>query len=131
MASTPFENVDYVFADYADGALELTHTFPVQSGRATLVLDVVPDEYPPVAEHDLASTESCNAGTGHLLDASHILSSDPDDDIVVDLWWIDGMPCSGACVLPVGTHEVSLEARDARGAVHRTAEQWVVVPPCT
>lgn len=54
------ENTDYVFADYDDGELELTHAFPIQVGTATLTLSVVPDEHPPVAEHDLASIEACD-----------------------------------------------------------------------
>lgn len=122
------ENDDYVFADYENGALNLVHTFAFQtSGEATLTLGVVPDEHPPTADHDLGTTEACDDTNGLVLDASHVLSDDPDDDIVVDLWWVDGFPCGSECVLPFGAHEVAIEARDARGAVDRTAEQWVYV----
>lgn len=125
--ATIVENDEYVFAEYNDGALSLTHTFVFQCGEATLNIDVVPDEHPPVAEHDLNATEACDHASGLVLDASHITSTDPDDDIVVDMWWIDGFPCGSECVLPFGTHEVSIEARDARGAVDRTADETIVV----
>lgn len=59
--SAVIENVDYVFADYDDGSLTLTHAFPLQNGEGTLTLDVVPDERPPVAAHDLSSTERLTA----------------------------------------------------------------------
>lgn len=125
--SAVVENVDYVFADYDDGALTLTHAFPVQNGEGTLTLDVAPDEYPPVAIHDLQSTESCDAAGGLRLDASHDLSTDPDDDIVDAVWWIGGTPCGETCLLPSGSHQVALEVLDSRGAIDRTAGTWVYV----
>jgi hypothetical protein len=126
------ENDDYVFADYDAGSLTLAHAFEVQNGEATLTIAVDPVDYPPVAAHDLVATEACDDPGGLALDGSHILSTDPDNDIEFDMWWIDGLPCWNQCALPFGSHQVSLEARDSRGAVHRTTDQWVyVVPGCS
>lgn len=122
------ENDDYVFADYNAGALEIEHVFSVQGiGWATLTISVVPDEEPPEAQHDLASTEDCDDPDGLVLDSTRSLSTDPDDDIVEELWWVDGYPCSHGCVAPVGYRTISLEATDARGAVHRTPEVAIAV----
>ncbi len=121
------ENDDYVFAEYDDGALTLAHTFEVQNGEGTLTVAVAPDEHPPTADHDLNATELCDDPEGLALDVSHVLSTDPDNDITIDIWWIDGDPCAGECVLPFGSHQVSIEARDARDAVDRTQDQWVYV----
>jgi hypothetical protein len=121
------ENDQYVFATYANGALSLTHTFQIQSGQGTLALRVVPDERPPVAEHDLGTTEACDTPGGLLLDASHVLSTDPDDDIVIDSWLIDDQACGTKCIVPYGAHQVAVEAIDARGAVDVSPNQWVNV----
>ncbi|MBC8067297.1 MAG: hypothetical protein IAG13_03100 [Deltaproteobacteria bacterium] len=130
--ATFIENVAYAFADYDDGALTLTHAFPVQNGFGTLTLDVVPDEYPPVAIHDLMSTEACDTPGGLTLDGTHDLSTDPDNDIASADWFIDGSRCGETCLLPAGSHRVALEVRDERGAVHRTTEQWTyVTTSCT
>lgn len=122
------ENVDYVFADYWNGALSLSHAFPVQGGVGTLTLQLAPDERPPVASHDLPSTQACNKPWGVTL-YDHVTSTDPDDDIVEDVWWVDGLACSGTCGMSFGSHLVMLEARDARGAADRTDPQWVYVAP--
>lgn len=120
------ENDDYVFAHYDAGALSLTHTFTLQDGEATLSLVVMPDEHPPVASHDLSSTEACDKEGGLGLD-THVTSTDPDADIELDVWWIDGAPCVDDCVLPYGSHQVAVQAHDARGAVDRSAATWVYV----
>jgi hypothetical protein len=133
------ENEGYVFADYVAGELTVPYTFPFQNGTATLSVTVVPDEHPPTAAHDLHATERCDVYQasplgGLLLDESRAFSSDPDDDIVHEVWWVDGVPCDHGCVVPLGSHAVSLEAHDSRGAVHRTAEHWINVlsaPACT
>jgi hypothetical protein len=62
-----------------------------------------------------------------VLDGSQVTSTDPDNDITDDIWWIDGMPCGSVCVLPFGAHQVSIEARDARGAADRSADELVFV----
>jgi len=127
------ENENYVFADYDNGALSVSHSFAMQSGTATLDISVNPVEYPPSAVHDLAATEVCDDPGGLMLDASHSLSSDPDNDLVSEMWWVDGIPCGHGCVVPRGNHEISLEAHDARGAVDRGVDQWVFVdagPKC-
>jgi hypothetical protein len=125
------ENDEYVFADYDGGSLELAHDFPFQGGDATLSLTVDAIEHPPVADHDLAAVESCDNMTpeGLVLDQSRSLSADPDDDIVLEIWWIDGTPCGHGCVVPLGSHAVAIEAHDARGAVHRSEDHWVDVEP--
>lgn len=128
------ENDTYVFADYDDGELTIDHAFAMQSaGTATLTVTVEPAEHPPAAEHDLSATEECDVWNGLVLDGTHSLSSDPDSDIALELWWIDGVPCGLGCVLPMGSHFVHLEAHDSRGAVHRTDGEWVYVdngPAC-
>lgn len=123
------ENDDYVFAEYDAGALTIDHDFAMQTGgTATLTVTVVPDEQPPTAGHDLAATEYADdPPNGLILDASRSLSSDPDSDIVVEYWWVDGVAMEHGDVLPYGSHAVSIEAHDARGAVHRIADQWVFV----
>lgn len=122
------ENEDYVFADYDDGALKLEHELAIQSsGTATLTIEVIPGEFPPVAVHDLDATEACDDPEGLVLDASRSFSTDPDDDVEFEIWWVDDEPLGHGSVIPVGTHYVSLEARDSRGAVHRGADQQVVV----
>ncbi|MEX1362751.1 MAG: hypothetical protein AB1Z98_06465 [Nannocystaceae bacterium] len=122
------ENEDYVFAHYDDGALTISHEFSMQSGgTAMLTVAVVPDEHPPTAIHDLGTTELADHVDGLVLDQARSQSVDPDDDIVFESWWVDGVAVGHGGVIPVGNHEVSLEARDARGAVHRTADQWVHV----
>lgn len=122
------ENADYLFADYDDGSLSLEHEFDIQltGGTATLTVDLVPDEHPPVADHDLGSSEPCDWITGILIDGRST-STDPDNDIVFEMWWIDGATCINNCWVGFGTHDVSIEAHDARGAVHRTAEHEVTV----
>jgi hypothetical protein len=121
------ENVDYVFAEHDDGELTITHEFPFQNDTATLSITVVPDEHPPVAAHDLQVREACDVGGGLRLDQGRSLSSDPDSDIVFERWWVDGVPCVHGCIMPVGIHTVSIEAHDARGAVHRSADESVEV----
>lgn len=121
------ENDDYVFAEYDDGALQLTHTFDLNNGEATLMVSVAPDEEPPVAAHDLQSTEACDTSGGLLLDDSYSLSTDPDNDIDLEFWWVDGAPFGNGGVLTSGSHFVTLEARDTRGAADRTDGQWVYV----
>ena len=130
------ENEEYVFAQYDDGELTISHTFGLPSGtNATLTVTVTPDEEPPVAEHDLSTSEVCDDLAGLVLDASRSLSSDPDNDIEMEVWWVNGSPAAHGTVLPYGaSHLVSLEVRDERGAVHRTADQWVAVtvgPRCS
>jgi hypothetical protein len=132
------ENDDYVFADYDDGDLDLTHEFILQNGTATLSVSVVADEHPPTAAHDLGSVERCDVLQtsplgGLLLDEARSLSTDPYDDIVTEFWWVDGVPCTHGCVVPLGSHAVALEVHDARGAVHRTPTHWIYVeaaPAC-
>jgi hypothetical protein len=123
-----FENLDYVFAEYDAGSLSLTHVFDVQSngGEATLTIEIVPDEHPPVAEHDLGATEPCDWVTGIELE-NHDVSTDPDNDIVFTMWWIDGATCIEDCWVPLRTHDVALEVHDARGAVSYVPEQSVTV----
>jgi hypothetical protein len=126
------ENEDDVFADYDDGELTISHAFAFQNGTATLSVTVVPDEHPPLAAHDLGGVEACDVYQpspwgGLLLDQTRSLSTDPDDDIVLEIWWVDGEPCGHGCVVPVGSHVVSLEAHDSRGAVHRTADHSIEV----
>jgi hypothetical protein len=126
------ENDDYVFADYDEGELTVSHEFVLQNGTAALSVSVVPDEHPPTATHDLASVETCDVlqadpAGGLLLDEKRSLSSDPDDDIVTEFWWVDGQPCGHGCVVPLGSHEIVLETHDARGAVHRSSPHWVYV----
>jgi hypothetical protein len=126
------ENDDYVFADYDDGDFTVSHEFILQNGTATLSVSVVADERPPTAAHDLASTEECDVYQsspwgGLLLDESRSLSSDPDDDIVNEFWWVDGTACGHGCVVPVGSHTVALEVHDARGAAHRTPDHVIRV----
>lgn len=127
------ENVDTVFADYVDGSLFIDHDFPVQGGTASLSLGLVTVESAPVAQHDVGSTESCNHPEGLILDASRSFTTDPDGDLESEMWWVDGEPCMHGCVVPLGSHTVSLEAQDARGAVDRTADSTVNVaatPSC-
>jgi hypothetical protein len=123
------ENDDYVFAEYDAGELTIDHEFAMQTGgTATLTVTVVPDEHPPVAGHDLGATEwADDPPNGLILDASRSLSSDADTDIVAEYWWVDGVVMEHGGVLPYGSHAVSIEAHDARGAVHRTSPQWVFV----
>jgi hypothetical protein len=124
------ENDDYVFADYDDGVLTLQHEFAIQSsGTATLTLEVVPGEFPPTAIHDLGTVEACDDPGGLLLDAFRSLSTDPDDDVTFEMWWVDGVPLGHGAVIPVGPHTVALEAHDSRGAVHRSADLYVTVVP--
>lgn len=122
------ENDNYVFAAYDNGALTIEHEFSMQTGgTATLTIAVVPNEYPPTAIHDLQATELADDKKGLIIDEAHSLSSDPDDDISIEFWWVDGVAVDHGGVIPPGSHTVSIEARDARGAVHRTADQWVYV----
>lgn len=121
------ENQEYVFADYDAGSLTVVHTFPVQSGSATLRIGVDVSEYPPQAAHDLGTTESCDHTDGLVLNSSRSLSTDPDDDVVEEVWWVDGLPCVHGCVVPLGSHVVAIEARDSRGAVDRSADASVHV----
>lgn len=127
--ATVMHNVDYVFADYDDGELTLEHGFPFQStGTATLSLHIVPDEHPPAAAHDLQAVELCDALGGKLLiDATRSTSSDPDGDIVSELWMVDGNLVGESSLVPVGSHLVSLVVEDGRGAMDRTEPQWVYV----
>lgn len=128
------ENEDYVFADYDDGALALEHTFDLQSsGSGTLVLQVVPGEFPPMAVHDLGTVEACDDPGGLVLDAARSFSTDPDSDVAFEMWWVDGVPLGHGAVVPLGQHTVSLEVHDSRGAVHRSADHDVTVvqaAPC-
>ncbi len=127
------ENEDYVFADYNDGWLKVDHTFQMQSGSARLHLAIDPVEGPPLASHDLAATEPCDVAGGLTLDDSRSLASDPDDDIAFETWWVDGTPCPHGCVVPKGSHEISLEVHDSRGAVARSTDRSVFVdtsPAC-
>jgi hypothetical protein len=123
-----------VFAEYDDGELTIDHTFDLQGwGSAQLTVTVVPDEHPPTADHDLGATEECDVSTGLLLDGARSYSTDPDNDVVFELWSVDGVPCGHDCVVPAGSHLIGLEAHDSRGAVHRMDEQWVNVtlgPAC-
>lgn len=123
------ENDEYVFAAYDAGELTISHEFTMQSGGvATLTVTVVPDERPPTAAHDLQATEwADDPPNGLILDASRSLSSDPDSDIEIEFWWVDGDPVGHGSVIPYGSHLVAIEARDARGAVHRSNGQWVLV----
>jgi hypothetical protein len=129
------ENTDYVFADYDDGSLGLELSFPIQSGggEATLTVDLDPDEHPPAAGHDLDASEPCDASTGLDLDP-HLTASDPDNDIDIVIWWVDGEPCSDTkddCGVPLGTHDVVLEVHDERDArvVAETHEVTVTTGP--
>jgi hypothetical protein len=129
------ENEDYVFAEYDGGTLTLQHEFAIQSsGTATLTVEVVPGEFPPTAAHDLGTVEACDDAEGLVLDASRSFSTDPDDDVAFEMWWVDGLPVGHGAVIPVGPHTVSLEAHDSRGAVHRSADHTVTVTtgaPCS
>jgi hypothetical protein len=125
------ENTDYVFAEYDNGSLSLNLTFPMQTGGVgTLTVEVAPDEHPPVADHDLAVTEWCDGPQGLEL-APHLAASDPDNDVNVVIWWIDGEPCSGDCWLPEASHEVVLEVHDARDARVVSDMMVVTVKPDT
>ena len=123
------ENQDVVFADYDDGDLDIRHSFPLQLGSATLEITVEAVERPPVAAHDISSTEVCNDPDGLRLRPSRSLSTDPDDDIVFERWLVDGAPCGSECVVPLGAHEVVLEATDSRGAIDQSEGHWVLVGP--
>jgi hypothetical protein len=120
-------NDDYVFAEYSAGGLDFEHVFAVQGGTATLTISVEPEEHPPEAEHDLGATEECDHIEGLVLDETRSFSSDPDADIEWERWWVDGEPCGHDCVVPFGSHAISIEATDARGAVNKTADEWVYV----
>ena len=122
------ENEDYVFAEYSGGELNIDHTFTLGTGgSATLTVTVEVDEGPPVASHDLSASEDCDAIGGLELDEDRVLSTDPDDDIDVEFWRVDGVACNHGCIVPFGTHTVVLETVDERGAVDVTDELEVTV----
>jgi len=101
------------------------------SAILTVTVDV--DESPPEADHDLGADEDCDVPGGLELDMSRAFSTDPDSDIDVEFWWVDDDPCNMGCVVPLGTHTVSLEASDERGAIDRTPDLDVTVnatPSC-
>lgn len=127
------ENDGYVFAEYRSGGwMHLSTTFRFQSGSAELTVAVEPGEHPPVASHDLTAVEECDVletspPGGLLLDENRSLSSDQDFDIAREIWWVDGEPCAHGCIVPIGSHSVSLEVHDERGAVRRTPDLAVEV----
>jgi hypothetical protein len=126
--ATVLKNVDYVFADYDDGELRITHTFPFQgTGTATLTLNILPAEHPPVADHDLQATEQCDDLGELLIDGTRSTSSDPDNDIVSEFWMVDGDFVGESGHVPVGSHLVSIIVEDGRGAFDQAEPQWVYV----
>ena len=121
------ENEEYVFAEYDDGELTIDHEFDVPGGTATLTVTVEPDEHPPNAKNDLTASEACDEHDGLMLDANRSLSSDDDNDIDIEFWWVDGTAVAHGTVIGPGVHTVAIEARDERDAWSRSDDLTVTV----
>jgi hypothetical protein len=83
--------------------------------EANLDYDVLTDG-PPVADIGLPATVAAPTGSGLSISSITDDSSDPDDDIETKLWIVDGQQRAYDYVIPIGSHTLTLEVEDERGA---------------
>lgn len=122
------KNSTVVFGTVESSGISLNYSFPVNlGGTATLNVVTTNVESPPVASTVSTTTVACNRPGGYLLDLSWSTPTDPESDLDVSHWLVDGKWRSSRTILPVGTHSVRLETTDARGAVRRTSPKTVIV----
>jgi hypothetical protein len=126
--STEVVNDDYVFAEYDDGDFSISQSIEIQSGsNIILTISLSPEEGPPSPSHDLLTTEECDDPAGLVLDKNRAASMDPDNDIDLEYWLVDGSLENHGAVIPGGSHEVVLVAIDTRGAAVATDAKTIFV----
>jgi hypothetical protein len=113
-------NADGIFGEIEEGGgIEIQNLVASDGTDVAFEADIVYDTLvgePPTADSGLGSTVIAPTGAGLPISSLTDASSDPDGDIEVKIWFVDGIARTYAYIIPIGSHEISLRVIDERGA---------------
>lgn len=126
-------NVDGIYGEIgAGGEIEILDFAADDGGNFELEADLIYDSLdgsPPTANHGMGVTVVAPSGAGLPIAILADLSSDPDNDIDIKYWFVDGVKRVAPYVIPTGPHTIGLAVLDERGALDLHESTVLVLAP--